>query len=84
MNNIFYDFSVLMSVYGKDNPLLIQEAVESILKQTVQPSELLVAVDGPVSKEITSLLEKYKKDINNFKIIYFEKNQGRGVVLQKV
>lgn len=84
MNNILYEFSVLMSVYGKDNPLLIQEAVESILNQTVLPSELLVAVDGPVPKEITSVLEKYKKDIKNFKIIYFEKNQGRGVVLQKV
>lgn len=85
MNTIFYyDFSVLMSIYWKDNPMLIQEAVESVLNQTVQPSELLVAVDGPVSKEIMSVLKKYEKDIKNFKIISFQKNEGRGIVLQKV
>ena len=40
-------FSVLMSVYIKENPTFLEEAVESILHQTLKPSEVVIVEDGP-------------------------------------
>ncbi|MCB7277810.1 hypothetical protein L0N31_21075 [Bacteroides thetaiotaomicron] len=40
-------FSVLMSVYRNDNPEYLRAAVESVsIKQTLQPKELILVVDG--------------------------------------
>ena len=41
-------FSVSMCVYIKDTPEWFTTAVESVLNQTVKPSEVVLVVDGPV------------------------------------
>ena len=46
------DFSVIMSVYLGDEPLGFEIAIESILNQTLLPNEILVGLDGPISKEM--------------------------------
>ncbi len=70
-------FSVSMCTYGKDNPEWLEIAVESILNQTVKPSEVVLAVDGPVPDELDVVIKKYE---NNpiFKVIRLEKNMGHG------
>ena len=45
-------FSVLMSVYVKENPAVLEEAVESILHQTLKPSEVVIVEDGPLTPEL--------------------------------
>jgi glycosyltransferase involved in cell wall biosynthesis len=72
------DFSVSMSVYGKDNPQYFSIALESVFKQTVKPTEVVLVVDGPVpdatSQIIEAMLDKYK----NLKVFYLAKNMGHG------
>lgn len=70
-------FSVSMCVYGKDNPEWFDTAVESILNQSVKPSEVVLVVDGPVPEKIDKIIEKYK-DNNIFNVIRFKENQGHG------
>ncbi len=70
-------FSVSMCVYGGDNPEWFETAVESILNQTVSPSEVVLVVDGPVPDELDAVIKKY--EVNDiFKVIRFKENQGHG------
>lgn len=74
-------FSVSMCVYGKDNPEYFKQAVDSILDQTVEPSEVVLVVDGPVPSELNTIIENFEKN-PLFRIIRLEKNQGHGIARQ--
>jgi len=50
-------FSVLMSVYIKENPTFLEEAVESILHQTLKPSEVVIVEDGPLTPEHSQVFQ---------------------------
>lgn len=73
-------FSVSMCVYGKDNPVFFDEAISSVVNQTVLPSEIVLVVDGPIPDSIENVIEKYRRTMKNstFKVIYLEKNMGHG------
>lgn len=74
--------SVLMSIYFKENPEFLEEALESVLKQTYMPEELLIVKDGPLTKELDDIIDRYKNKYPNlFTIIALEKNQGLGIAL---
>ena len=70
-------FSVSMCVYGKDNPAWFKEAVDSVFEQSVQPSEIVLVVDGPVPEELDSIIRAYEQQ-EIFKVIRFEQNRGHG------
>ncbi len=70
-------FSVSMCVYGKDNPEWFETAVESVLSQSVKPSEVVLVVDGPVPSKLDTVIRRYEKN-SVFNIIRFSENQGHG------
>lgn len=70
-------FSVSMCVYEKDNPVWFQNAVESVLNQSVKPSEIVLVVDGAVPSELDAVISKYEHN-DIFNVIRFAKNQGHG------
>lgn len=70
-------FSVSMCVYGKDDPEFFRDAVQSILNQTVKPSEVVLVVDGPVPEVLDSVIRDYEK-MPMFRVIRFAENQGHG------
>lgn len=76
------DFSVVLSVYESDNAEFFNLAIRSILDQTRQPSEIIVVIDGPVSKEIRKILNVYKRN-SLFKIIELSKNIGLALSRRK-
>lgn len=76
-------FSVLMSVYAKDKPDWIAQALDSVLNNTVAPAEVLVAVDGPVDEKIWAVLTDYMQKFAVVKVLPFEKNEGLGAALRK-
>lgn len=77
-------YSVLMPVYKKDNVNWIKEAVDSMLYQSVTPSEFIIIQDGPVPKEIESLINNYINMYPNlFKLLVNDKNLGLGESLRK-
>jgi len=66
-----------MCVYGKDDPEWFDAAVSSILNQTVQPTEVVLVVDGPVPPALDAVITKYEKT-DLFRVIRLEKNTGHG------
>ena len=76
-------FSVLMSVYIKENPTFLEEAVESILHQTLKPSEVVIVEDGPLTPELYQVLEKLETQSSiPIKRYPLEQNRGLGLALQ--
>ena len=76
-------FSVLMSVYVKENPAFLEEAVESILHQTLKPSEVVIVEDGPLTPELYQVLEKLEAQSSiPIKRCPLEQNRGLGLALQ--
>ena len=75
-------FSVSMCVYGGDDADYFDAAFESVVKQTLQPNEIVLAVDGPVPETIESVIKKYETQLSSssidLKIIRLEKNMGHG------
>lgn len=77
-------FSVITSIYKKDKPAYVKEALDSMLvNQSVKPNEIVLVQDGPVPYELSSLLLVYKDKYGDLmNIIKLEKNGGLGNALK--
>ncbi|WP_398581084.1 glycosyltransferase [Streptococcus sp.] len=72
-----------MSVYIKENPVFLEEAVKSILHQTLKPSEVVIVEDGPLTPELYQVLEKLEAQSSiPIKRCPLEQNRGLGLALQ--
>ena len=77
-------YSVLMSVYRKENPKSFREAVESMLHQTVSPTDFVIVCDGPLTEELDRVAEDFKKTAPKlFQLIRLPENQGLGLALKE-
>ncbi len=74
------EFSVLMSVYYKDNPQWLKEAIESVINQTVKPSQILLVIDGPIGKDLEEIISNFAEKLD---ILRLKENSGLGIALQK-
>lgn len=72
-------FSVLLSVYYKENPNFLEQSLLSVFNQTLQPDEVVLIEDGALTPELYSVIEKFPK----LKIVKLEKNSGLGVALNE-
>ena len=70
-------FSVAICVYGGDHPEWFRTAVESILKQTAPPDEVVLVVDGPVPETLDHAISGYEQQ-SVFTVIRLAENQGHG------
>lgn len=76
------DFSVLISIYRKENPDWFREALDSVLAQTIQPAEIVLVEDGPLTPELYAIIDEYKKTYPIFNIVKNETNLGLGLALR--
>ena len=83
MSNTCPPFSVLMSVYAKDNPVWVAQALDSVLSSTVCPAEVVIVQDGPVPEAISHTLAVYAGKYPQIKQVPLEQNMGLGMALQK-
>lgn len=75
-------FSVLLAVYEKENPLFFEQALYSIVKQTLLPNEVVIVKDGPLTQELDTVLATFMALYPTLcKIVSLESNQGLGVAL---
>lgn len=83
MTNEEYKFSVLMSVYHKENPNYFKEALDSILfNQTLKPDEFVLVVDGRVNNDLNKIINEYEKNYEVILRVYrLENNVGLGKAL---
>jgi glycosyltransferase involved in cell wall biosynthesis len=73
------DYSVLLTVYGGDDPDELETALESVVTQSLPPTEVVVVKDGPVGDEISSTLNRYSCHSEiDFVLCGLKENQGRG------
>lgn len=76
------DYSFLMSVYHKENPQFVREAIESMLHQTQKSEEIFVVCDGPLTPELDAVLEGYReRHPELFTIFRLPNNVGLGQAL---
>ena len=73
-------YSVLMAVYQKECPRYLRAAIESILKQTEVPDEIVLVCDGPLTDEQNLVIEEY---LDHMKVLRLERNQGLGIALSE-
>lgn len=77
-------FSVLLSVYIKEKGLFLQESLNSILKQTQLPDEIVLVKDGPLTNELDNIIDGYiSHSIVPFKIVKLPVNKGLGYALNE-
>lgn len=78
------EYSVLMSVYYKENPEWLKFSIESMLNQTISPADFVIVEDGKLPEELEKVIKFYEKKYENlFHIIRLEKNQGLGLALNR-
>lgn len=76
-------FSVAITVYKNDKPEFFDRALKSITDdQELLPDEVVLVADGPISKELGGVINKYTEKYDFFKVIYLEKNAGLGNALK--
>lgn len=76
-------FSVLISIYKNENSLWFREALDSVFAQTIQPNEIVLVKDGPLTPELDDVIDEYSARYPIFKLVVNEKNLGLGLALQK-
>jgi lipopolysaccharide/colanic/teichoic acid biosynthesis glycosyltransferase/glycosyltransferase involved in cell wall biosynthesis len=52
-------YSVLMSLYKKENPEYLKSSIDSMLNQSVKPDEIVMVEDGPLTPELYAVLDSY-------------------------
>ena len=73
--------SVLISVYQRENPKYFDRAVQSIKEQELRPMEVVIVKEGPLTKELDDVIEKYQKDLP-MNVIALRENVQLGRALQ--
>lgn len=76
-------FSVLLSVYHKEQPSYMRLSLESIFNQTVRPTEVVLVEDGPLTPELYELIEEYLRKYPELKLVKLAKNKGLGNALNE-
>ena len=72
-------FTVVISVYRKDDPEKFDRSLQSIFSQSYPAEEVILAVDGEIGDGIKKVIEKYS-GINSLKILYLKKNIGTRLI----
>lgn len=75
------EFSVLMSLYYKESPQYLDEALNSIYTNTVLPTQVVLVLDGPIGNELQIIVDKYSKEFSSLEVYPQTKNQGLSTAL---
>lgn len=76
------NFSVLMSVYYKENPLFLSDALNSVYSQTVLPTEVVLVQDGSLTEELYAVIDSWKSKLNIVDVV-MASNVGLGEALNQ-
>lgn len=75
-------YSVLMSLYYKENSEHFKTAVYSMLNQSIKPDEIIIVKDGPLTEALETELQRFDKEYENvFNIVELKENVGLGKAL---
>lgn len=57
-------FSMLISVYAKEEPTVFNESLKSIALQTILPEEVVLVKDGLLGPELEAVIQRFVPDLN--------------------
>lgn len=78
------EYSVLMTVYGKDNPDYFKMALMSMVTQTKKADEIVVVKDGPITRELQKVLDDMDNQNPNLIVqVQLPANKGLGLALNE-
>ena len=85
MNVVEYrGYSVLMSVYHKEKPEYLKQAIESIQAQTLSTNDLVLVCDGPLNEPLDSVIAAKQQEMGeSLHVVRFAKNRGLGNALNE-
>jgi glycosyltransferase involved in cell wall biosynthesis len=77
-------FSVLMSIYAKENPIFFHQAMESITEaQSLRPDEIILVKDGRLVLDLDRAIDSWRIKLGKaFRVIELESNIGLGDALK--
>ncbi len=75
-------FSVLMSLYIKENPTFLRECLQSLVDQTHPADEIVLVLDGAITSELQAVIDEFKATLP-FKLVPLEQNIGLGKALNQ-
>lgn len=76
-------YSVLMSLYVKEDAENFRTAIDSMVNQTCPPEEIVLVEDGPLTDELYAVINEMKESHPGLiTSVIHEKNQGLGPALQ--
>ena len=75
-------YSVLMSVYYREDPVFFSQAIQSMMDQTVVTNDFVLVCDGPLTEELDSVIDYFDKQYPGiFNIIRLGENVGIGAAV---
>ena len=70
-------YSVLMSVYHKEKPEYLKQAIESIQAQTLSTNDFVLVCDGPLNEQLDSVIATKQQDMGKtLNVVRLAKNGG--------
>lgn len=76
-------FSVLISVYYKEQPQYLVLALNSIFNQSVLPDEVILVKDGPLTEELNNIILEFCKNYAQITVVPLDTNVGLGKALNE-
>lgn len=82
-NVVIFMFSVLLSLYTKEQPSFLKLSLDSLFSQTLLPSEIVLVKDGPLTDELDAIVSDYERRYPILKVVALAQNQGLGRALNE-
>lgn len=76
-------FSILISIYEKEQPFYLQQCLNSIFTQTIIPNEVILVKDGPLTDSLNKIIDIFCRKFPVIKIISLNENKGLGKALNE-
>ena len=76
-------FSVLLSLYIKEQPSHLRKSLDSLFSQTLLPAEIILVKDGKLTPELNAVVSDYVQHYSILKVITLDMNQGLGKALNE-
>ena len=77
------NYSVLMSVYYKEKPEFLRQAMDSMWEQTIVTDDFVLICDGPLTKGLDDVIEEMEAQHSALSVVRLEKNAGLGNALNE-
>lgn len=74
-------FSVLMSLYHKENPNYLRESLSSIFQNSISPDQVVLILDGPIGDKLMAVVNEFKDKYSALEVYPQEKNRGLSTAL---